>query len=289
MKGLKIALAIAVVVMVLGSGNLLAQNQAHPPREVDLYAAQLAVGGEYKTIWKVFNASAESIMGWFGFQNQSGKDIDLHMIFANGFEITSNGANLYAPSKTPIAMTLVGATDSLQVGFIQLHTTESWSETLGDYSPDLVGQAIYQRVVNNVVVSSVGVSVSKPRNLWLLDAQATKNTDTGIAIVNPNPLPATVTMKLFGSGTCCADDKGVRLPVAVHILTLKKGQQVSRFLTEYFAQEQAWKDYIATWGLNVTQNSLEISSDLPIAITAVRSDYGIDAFQMSSVPVFPGR
>lgn len=132
----------------------------------------------------------------------------------------------------------------VQVGYVVIKPGKQ------DVSP--AAAAIFSLRQNDILVSEVGVLPSIPTTSARIFSQADSTINTGVAIANPGETAATVNLSLVGS------DGAVNVARATR--TVEARTQVAQFVTELF--QGIPTDFIG---------SLNVSSNLPVAITALRS------------------
>ena len=142
---------------------------------------------------------------------------------------------------------------------------------------DLNGDAVVvQTTFQNLdaagnVVAAVGVPVREAGREYFVAVQASEVQDIGVAVANPdNAASATVTFSLVNAGGFSTD----RTPLTI---SLGGGEQIARFVT-------TGESPLFPGNEPLVDHRLIISSDQPIAVLALRADFG-GSFLISSIPV----
>ena len=161
--------------------------------------------------------------------------------------------------------------------------TATYSGDLKRWIPDVGVQVVYQyRNHEGAVLATVGIPAAELDTKFLTHARVTDDgINMGLALANPSDgtpgTEATVVLNLYGEHPSSA-------LVASTEIVIPRGGQLSRFLSELFPDLNENK-----WGDKIPSGSLEIVSDIPIAVAALRTETSGDIFALGSVPVFPAR
>ncbi len=133
--------------------------------------------------------------------------------------------------------------------------------------PDAVGGAILTLSDGQLPTSEVTVPALRPSTGHWTVAEIGAPSHTGLALVNPNPVAATVLLVMY-------DENGKQQ--AARTVNLGPGEHVARFLVEpqWFGQSRA-----------PFRGTLEVRSDQPLGALALRGTYnGRGDFIMTSIP-----
>lgn len=179
----------------------------------------------------------------------------------------------------------------LETGSIRFVTTETWSDETGQYEPDVQVSGGFEILdaATGRILSTVAVEVSQGRSRHLLNLWEVKSRDIriGIAMANPNDVPVEIKFRVLLNP---ADPEKLTTTI-----TLAPGEQISRYVGEYFDPAlnpddpnpeawAVWQQALALSGGDL-YSTLEIESTAPIPVTALRSDGPI----ISNWDVGPGR
>ena len=119
------------------------------------------------------------------------------------------------------------------------------------------------------IVTEAGVGDSKQNLAFSLPVDLTQGFDTGMAVFNANPDPATIQVDFLPGGDG-VEPQGIRFQVAP--LSLAPLNQVARFVSELIP------------GLGQVQGQLAVTSDLPVAALTLRQG----SASLTTLPVQPG-
>lgn len=149
-------------------------------------------------------------------------------------------------------------TEALQVGYARLRAPQG-----------VGGTAVFTRsdAASGLVLFETGVPASRPRTSFSLFSDQVGSRQTGLALVNPNPQAAAVTLRLF-------DKEAVEQPGSPSEIVLMPANHLARFVDELFS------------GLaDDFQGTLSVESDQPLAAVTLRQDVDFSQEFPEKVPL----
>lgn len=190
-------------------------------------------------------------------------DLDLFDSFGNPLTLQLGELGTAASFQIPLA---AGASFSaqtsgnaaLQVGYARVRAPQS-----------VGGTAVFTRSESDsgLVLFETGIPASRPQTSFSLFSDQVGNRQTGLALVNPNPQTATVTLRLF-------DKEAVEQPGSPFQIELLPANHLARFVDELFS------------GLaDDFQGTLSVESDLPLASVTLRQDVDFTQEFPAKVPL----
>ena len=221
-----------------------------------IYLPQIADGMSASTMISLANLSQELTLGTLEFLDNDGNAV---AVGVEGLVDPVTSVNFSIQPNATVRIQTTGQSDPLVTGWARATATQP-----------IRGTAVFQVSGANSVLFEAGVGDAPATGKASLlvsrvSAFLTANVNTGVAMANPLDETATVTLTFQR-----------RLPeIAVfeEALTLLPGEHIAQFIDQLFGAENADVG---------SEGTLLIESDIPIVITALRTQNG---FQMSSYPV----
>jgi hypothetical protein len=272
-------------------------SQTSQERPVSLYVPYLIVGKDqdttWKGIWKVINRS--SVTGQIGtahFRDSDSQYFGVKGVTVNDDAGMDIGDTMFGISPSSnILFNLYpcdGKVNQLKKGWLEILVAESWSAREQSYVSLLENELVLQQLdAGGKVLNSFSVPAIKPNTKFLFGAEMYPDAvDLALTAVNPSKEnPAHVSLQIYWSDAMA----GERKPIATVQCEILPRHQKMGYLSQLCGDSPEWKNFLASWG-KLIQASMEIVSDQPIAVTAIRKDINSDGgVKYTSVPVFPGR
>ena len=212
-----------------------------------------------ETVDSFFAQVADGIIGNIGFQTT--------VILANRGEGTTVELDFFNSSGTPMTLELgaLGPATSFQIPLAAGASFSGQTPGSGEFqfgyarvrAPQGVGgTAVFTRseADTGLVLFETGVPASRPQSSFSLFSDQVGNRQTGLALVNPNPDTASVTLRLF-------DKQAVEQANSPTQIELLPDNHLAQFVDELFP------------GLaDGFQGTLSVESDQPLAAVTLRQD-----------------
>ncbi|MBZ5536713.1 MAG: hypothetical protein LAO31_12225 [Acidobacteriia bacterium] len=257
-----------------------AVSQAEPA--VHRYAAQIVVGGDYRTHVLLGNPTSDSKTVTVDLSESTRGAMLVSMVMEGipGFPplpATSFMTTLKAGAAVALTLLPLNSPEVVQAGWADVSMTQTCPS---DCSDDITVQVVYDIMDGPEVMGLVGVPATETGTEFWVNAQQTPKIGTGIAIVNPGSSDTTVTLEALGLISIPVNG----IPFARVTLTLKANSQMSRFVNEYMSADPNWATFLNLLSGDMSMLGIRVTSPTPVAVTALRTVSG-KTFVIGGIPV----
>ncbi|MEJ2147713.1 MAG: PQQ-binding-like beta-propeller repeat protein, partial [Acidobacteriota bacterium] len=215
----------------------------------EIFFAHIADGGGQTTLLTLTNTSSVPTTGSVHFLDDDGEPL---LLAVEGQEGLISTAPFTSPARSSIAIRTAGGSE-LQSG---------WARVEADQP--IRGSSIFQ-YSGNGAYSEAGVADAPASGETSVFVSRSGNVSTAVAFAVPVNEPSRVLLRLL-------DEQGEEL--AWQDATISEGGHLAQFIEEFFPDEVG----------DQFQGTLTIESDVPVVVTALRTENGI---QLSSYPAAP--